>query len=278
MKKHALGKSFYFAAVAFITVAALMPLLWGALLSFKTNGEIVNAPMAWPESFSLENYRRALSVLDLGAMYRNTLFLVVTSTLLSVAFTFMSAFAITRMHYRNRRVPENLYLFLLVGLAVPVYILLFPIYRIDSKLGILGTPLGLILPYIAVNVSFNTLLFVGFLRDFPTEVEEAAIIDGCNLFQLCWRVIMPIMKPIIVTVVLFNAIYIFNEYPFASTFITDTGKATLSMMSGMFKSQYSMDYSGIIAASFMIMIPELILYAFFQKQIIGGMTDGAVKG
>jgi raffinose/stachyose/melibiose transport system permease protein len=117
-------------------------------------------------SFRFENYRRALDVLDLGAMYKNTLVLVVFSTFFSIALTFMSAFAIARMHYKNRKVAENLYLFLLIGLAVPVYILLFPIYRIDSKLGILGTPLGLILPYIAVNVSFNTLLFVGFLRDF----------------------------------------------------------------------------------------------------------------
>lgn len=277
MKKHP-ERTFYTVALLLIAVAALIPLLWAAMLSFKTNSEIVNAPLALPEAFSFDNYQRALQVLDLGSMYKNTLILVVTGTFFSVVFTFMSAFAITRLHYRHPSVPENLYLFLLIGLAVPVYILLFPIYRIDSRLGILGTRLGLILPYIAVNISFNTLLFVGFLRDFPTEVEEAAIIDGCGIFQLCTRIIMPIMKPIIVTVVLFNAIYIFNEYPFASTFITDTSMSTLSMMTGMFKSQYTMDYSGVIAASFMIMIPELIFYAIFQKAIIGGMTDGAVKG
>ena len=278
MRKKAKGLNFTYVAVAFLVIASLMPLLWVILISFKTNGEIVNSPLSWPADFSFENYRRALDVLDLGAMYKNTLILVVFSTFLSVVLTFMSSFAITRMHYKKKKISENIYLYLLIGLAVPVYILLFPIYRIDSTLGILGTRLGLILPYTAINVSFNTLLFVGFLRDFPNEVEEAAIIDGCSVFQLCWRVIAPIMKPIIVTVIIFNAIYVFNEYPFASTFITDTSKATLSMMSGMFKSQYSMDYSGIIAASFMIMIPELIFYTYFQKQIISGMTDGAVKG
>lgn len=277
MKKHP-QRAFYAVALLLIAVAALIPLLWAAMLSFKTNAEIVNAPLALPENFSFDNYQRALEILDLGAMYKNTLILVVSGTFFSVVLTFMSAFAITRLHYKHRSVPENLYLFLLVGLAVPVYILLFPIYRIDSRLGILGTRLGLILPYIAVNISFNTLLFVGFLRDFPTEIEEAAIIDGCGILHLCTRIVVPIMKPIIVTVVLFNAIYIFNEYPFASTFITDTSMSTLSMMTGMFKSQYTMDYSGVIAASFMIMIPELIFYAIFQKAIIGGMTDGAVKG
>ena len=278
MRKKAHKISFTYVALLLLVLALLLPLLWGVLISFKTNGEIVNSPLSWPASFSFENYRRALNVLDLGAMYKNTLILVVFSTFLSVVLTFMSSFAIARMRFGRKKIPENTYLYFLIGLAVPVYILLFPIYRIDSTLGILGTRLGLILPYTAINVSFNTLLFVGFLRDFPTEVEEAAIIDGCSIFQLCWRVIAPIMKPIIVTVIIFNAIYVFNEYPFASTFITDTSRATLSMMSGMFRSQYSMDYSGIIAASFMIMVPELIFYTFFQKQIISGMTDGAVKG
>ena len=182
------------------------------------------------------------------------------------------------MTYRRKRFPNALYLFLLLGLAVPVYILLFPIYRIDSKLGILGSYTGLILPYIAVNISFNTLLFVGFLRNFPAELEEAAIIDGCNLFQVCTKIVMPVMKPTFITVILFNAIYIFNEYPFASTFITDTSRSTLSMMANMFKGQYSMDYAGIIAASIMIIIPELIFYSFFQRYIISGMTEGAIKG
>jgi len=278
MERSRLTRTIFYLTVVIIAVMAILPLLWSAILSFKTNGEIVNSPLAWPEVFSFDNYLRALQILNLGAMYRNTIFLAGVSTFFSVIFTFMSGFAITRMHYKNKKVADKLYLFLLLGLAVPVYILLFPIYRIDSRLGILGSYVGLILPYIAVNISFNTLLFVGFLRDFPMAVEEAAVIDGCNLFQLCVRVTVPMMKPIIVTVVLFNLIYIFNEYPFASTFITNTDRATLSMMSGMFKTQYSMDYGGIIAASLMILVPELIFYAIFQKQIISGITDGAIKG
>ncbi len=273
-----LKRILFYILVAVIAFLSLIPFLWAIVLSFKTNNEIVNIPMALPKVWSFHNYERVFQVLDLGKMYGNTLFLAVVSTFLSVVFTFMSSFAIARMVYKNNNTSDTLYMFLLLGLAVPVYILLFPIYRIDSKLGILGTYLGLILPYVAVNISFNTLLFVGFLRDFPTEMEEAAVIDGCNLFQLITKVVMPIVKPTFITVIIFNMIYIFNEYPFAATFITDTDKNTLSLMASMFKGQYSMDYSGIIAASIMIIIPELIFYTFFQKYIISGMTEGAVKG
>lgn len=268
----------FYLVVIMITVIAIIPFLWSIILSFKTNNEIVNNPMAFPKVISFDNYKRALQTLDLLRMYGNSIFLVITATFFSIILTFMSSFAITRMTFKNKSIPDYLYLFLLLGLAVPIYILLFPIYRIDSHLHILGSYLGLILPYIAVNISFNTLLFVGFLRTFPTELEEAAVIDGCSLYQLCTRVVIPVVKPTYVTVLIFNAIYIFNEYPFAATFITDTKRNTISLMANMFKGQYSMDYSGIIAASIMIIIPELIFYTFFQKYIISGMTEGAIKG
>lgn len=264
--------------LAALILLLLMPILWAILLSFKTNNEIVNSPLSLPQVLNFDNYQRALDTIDFGSMYFNTLLLVVVSTCLSIVFTFMSSFAIARMSFKKRKNSENLYLFLLIGIAIPIYVLLFPIYRIDSLIGILGTRLGLILPYVAVNISFNTLLFTGFLRDLPGELEEAAIIDGCNLFKLCTRVVIPVMKPTFVTIVIFNAVYIYNEFPFASTFIQDSSLNTVSLMASMFKGQYSMDYSGIIAASLMIMLPELIFYVILQKYIIGGMTAGAVKG
>ena len=119
----------------------------------------------------------------------------------------------------NGKASETLYLFLLVGIGIPIYVLLFPVYRIDSLMGILGTRLGLILPYVAVNISFNTLLFTGFLRDIPGELEEAAIIDGCNLFKLCTKVVIPVMKPTFVTIIIFNAVYIYNELWFRKTIL-----------------------------------------------------------
>ena len=135
-------------------------------------------------------------------------------------------------------------------------------------MGVLDTYLALILPYIAVAIAFNSLLFVGFLNDFPGEVEEAAIIDGCGVIKLCAQIIVPIIKPIFATVI---------EFPFAVTYITSPNMFTLSLSASMFKGQFSMDYSGMIAATVLIMIPQLIFYIFLQKYIISGMTEGAVK-
>lgn len=278
MKKISPKKIAFYLLTGVILLVLSIPVLWAAVLSFKTNSEIVNLPLSLPATLNFDNYRRAVETIDFGKMYFNTIILVVIATFFSITFTFMSSFAIARLVFKGRNTSDLLYLFLLIGIAIPIYVLLFPIYRIDSMLGILGTRAGLILPYIAVNISFNTLLFVGFLRDLPGELEEAAIIDGCNIYRLCTKVVIPVMKPIFITVVIFNAIYIYNEFPFASTFIQSDTLNTVSLMTSMFKGQYSMDYSGIIAASLMIMLPELVFYIFLQKYIIGGMTEGAVKG
>lgn len=277
-KRKSIKQIAFYVVVAALVLILLIPIIWAILLSFKTNNEIVNTPLSFPTSWNFENYVRALETIDFGSMYFNTLILVLVSTFFSIVITFMSSFAIARLTFRKKQTAEYIYLFFLAGIAIPIYVLIFPIYRIDSAMGILGTRLGLIIPYVAVNISFNTLLFTGFLREIPGELEEAALIDGCNLFKICTRVVIPVMKPTFVTIVIFNAVYIYNEFPFASTFIQDSRLNTVSLMTSMFKGQYSMDYSAIIAASLLIMLPELIFYIFLQKYIISGMTSGAVKG
>lgn len=277
-KRKSIKQIAFYVVVAALVFILLIPIIWAILLSFKTNNEIVNTPLSFPTSWNFENYVRALETIDFGSMYFNTLILVLVSTFFSIVITFMSSFAIARLTFRKKQTAEYIYLFFLAGIAIPIYVLIFPIYRIDSAMGILGTRLGLIIPYVAVNISFNTLLFTGFLREIPGELEEAALIDGCNLFKICTRVVIPVMKPTFVTIVIFNAVYIYNEFPFASTFIQDSRLNTVSLMTSMFKGQYSMDYSAIIAASLLIMLPELIFYIFLQKYIISGMTSGAVKG
>ena len=277
-RKLTIRKILFYTLVIVLTFVIVVPFLWMLLLSFKSDNEIVNMPLSWPESLRFDNYARAFEVLDFPLMYRNTFIVVVCTQIFSLLFTFMSSFAISRMTFKNGRTPDRFYLYFLLGLAVPVYILIFPIYRMNIIFDTLDTYLGLIIPYIALSVSFNTLLFVGFLRGFPKEIEEAAVMDGCGLYRLCLTVVAPIMKSVFVTVTIFNVIYVWNEFPLAVTFISDTSKYTISLMASMFKGKYSIDYSGIDAASVMIIIPQLVFYAIFQKYIISGMTEGAVKG
>ncbi|MFC0562333.1 carbohydrate ABC transporter permease [Halalkalibacter alkalisediminis] len=261
-----------------ITLLVMIPFIWMIVLSFKENQEILTNPFSLPESFNLDNYKRAFETLNMGLLYKNTFIIAVVSVFLEMIITFMSSFAISRMIFKRDKLKNGLYYLLIIGLAIPPFILLFPVYRITISLGLENTYLSLILPYIATSISFNTLLFVGFLKDFPSEIEEAAVIDGCNLFTLCTKVVFPVVKPVVMTVFIFNILYIWNEFPFAATLISDPSRMTIPLAISEFKGRYNIDYGGIVSASLLFIIPQLIFYGIFQKHIIKGMTAGAVKG
>lgn len=269
--------AFVVGAVAYlVTFLIILPLLWIVLLSFQPSGNILGNPLAF-DDLTIDNYVNALASLPLLRMYGNTLLIAVVSVTVGTAISFMAAFALTRMVFR-RRAQSSVRFYLLAGLAVPVYILLFPVYRLDLALGIFGTYWALILPYIAVTIPFNTLLMTGFLREFPAEIEEAAIIDGVGLWRLCWSVVLPLMKPVIATLLIFNVVYVFNEFPFASILINDPDMVTVSLAVSRFQGQYTVDYGGMMAAATLVLLPQIVIYAMFQRQIIAGMTVGAVKG
>lgn len=261
---------------ALITLLVVFPFAWMLLLSLKSNSEIMASPLSMPEHISLDNYRRAMQILNYGQLYGNTIFVCLTAIVLELTITFCSSFVIARMEFNN--VLRNLlYGFLILGLSISPFILLFPVYKINVFFGLTGKA-GLIPPYVATSISFNTLLLVGYLKSLPGEIDEAAVVDGCNIWQLMLKVILPMTKPVIATVVIFNVLYIWNEYPFASVMLRNVADYTLSMGASFFKGTYTVDYGGIIASSIMIIIPELIFYGIFQRNIVEGMTAGAVKG
>ena len=264
-------------AAYLITFVILLPLLWIAVLSFQSNQTILGDALDL-KAFSWTNYINVFKTVPLLSMYGNTVLLAVSSVAIGTVISFMSSFALSRMVFRRRRFQSGLRLYFLAGLAIPIYILLFPVYRVDIALGVFGTYLSLILPYVAVTIPFNTLLLTGFLRDFPTELEEAAIVDGAGLVRLCWSVVLPLMRPVIATILIFNIIYVFNEYPFVSILINNPAMTTVSLAVSQFQGQYSTDYGAMMAASTLILIPQLVIYAVFQKQVVAGMTAGAVKG
>jgi raffinose/stachyose/melibiose transport system permease protein len=260
-----------------VTFLIVLPILWIALLSLQPSNRILSDPFSL-NSLTFDNYRNAVASLPLVQMYKNTLIIAVASVTVGAVVSFMAAFALTRMVFRQRSGQSFLRFYLLAGLAVPVYVLLFPIYRLDLTLGLFGTYAALILPYIAVSIPFNTLLLTGFLREFPGELEEAAIVDGAGLFRVCWSVVLPVMKPVLATVLIFNVVYVFNEFPFVSILINNPDMATVSLAVSKFQGQYTVDYGGMMAAATLVLLPQLAIYAVFQRQVIAGLTAGAVKG
>jgi raffinose/stachyose/melibiose transport system permease protein len=158
-----------------------------------------------------------------------------------------------------------------------VYILLFPVYRLDITFGLFGTYFALILPYVAVTIPFNILLLTGFLRDFPEEIEQAAVMDGVGLWRMAWKVVFPLMRPVMATLAILNVVYVWNEFPFAVTLINDPNMTTVSLGVSQFQGVYSVNYGAMMASATLVLLPQLAIYAAFQKQVIAGMTAGAVR-
>lgn len=261
-----------------ISILIIIPLIWMVVLAFQDNNTILTNPLSLPDSINFNNFSRVFETLNMGVLYKNTFLIATISIIIGTIITFMSSYAITRMVFKSNKLKNGLYYFLIVGLAIPPFVLLFPVYRITMMIGIENTYLSLVLPYIATTISFNTLLLTGYLKEFPKEIEEAAIIDGINLYKLCTKIVFPIIKPIITTIFIFNVLYMWNEYPFAVTLISDDSLKTIPLAISEFKGRYNIDYAGIVSASLLFIIPQLIFFAVFQKWILKGMTAGAVKG
>ena len=262
-----------------ITFVVLLPLLWILLLSFRPNNDILVHPFS-VSGLTTANYRTVLDTLDLLLMYKNTLILASVSVVVGLVISFMASFALTRMVFRKRRrrLQRLLRYYFLAGLAVPVYILLFPVYRLDITFHLFGTYWALILPYIATTIPFNVLLLTGFLADFPDEIEQAAIVDGAGLFTLCTKVVFPLMRPVVATLFVLNIIYVWNEFPFAVTLIDKPSLTTVSLGASQFQGQWATDYGAEMAAAVLVLLPQLAVFGLFQRQVIAGMTLGAVKG
>ena len=246
-----------------VTFLIVLPLLWVGLLSFQSSDNILNHPFSL-KSLSWHNYVNTFENVPLAKMYKNTVILASVSVTIGTVISFLSSFALTRLVFRHPRARTATRLYLLSGLAIPVYILLFPVYRLDITLHVFGHYSALLLPYVAVTIPFNTLILTGFLRDFPGDVEEAAIIDGASLSRLMWSVVLPLMKPVLATIVIFNLIYVFNEFPFVSILGNGSGLTTVSLAVSQFQGAYSTDYGGMMAATSVILLPQLAIYAIFQ--------------
>lgn len=260
-----------------VTLLIAIPLLWIFFLSFKSSEDILRNPLS-VDGLSLENYANVLGRLPLGQMYFNTIVIATVSVVVGATVSYMFAFALTRMVFKRRGPRAAIQYYVLAGISVPVLILLFPVYRIDLALGVFGTYWALILPYTALTIPFTTLVFIGFLSDFPAELEEAAIIDGAGLWTVCARIVLPLMRPVIATVFILNTVFIFNEFAFASILITDPNLYTISLAVSSLRGEYAIDYGGMMAAASLVLLPQLVVYTVFQRQVIGGLTVGAVKG
>ena len=179
------------------TILCLYPLLWLFLSSFKTNTELYANPWGLPEQFRLDNYVQAITEGHILQYFGNSVIIAVSAVLVAVVLSSMVSYAITRMEWRLSKLTLNIFL---LGMMIPVYAMVVPLFSMFNRMGLLNTHLAVIIPHIAIAFPMAIFIMTGFMGSLPKEMEEAAVMDGCNIYQIFFKIIMPISKSSIVTV------------------------------------------------------------------------------
>mgnify|MGYP005763872825 FL=1 len=264
-----------YAALSIFAVMCLYPLVWLFLASFKTNQELYFNTWGLPESWSLTNYINAIVKGGVIRYFGNSVIIAVSSVLVTVILATMVSYAIARMKWKLSKAVYGIFI---LGMTVPIYGLIIPLFSIFKTLGLLNTHLAVIIPQIGLGFPMAVFIICGFMRSIPGELEEAAIIDGCSVYRCFGSVVLPIARSSIVTVAVVQFINVWNDLLLPRIFLTDSDKMTLPVGLTNFQAMYSTDYVGMIAAVIITIIPSIIVYILLHRQIMEGMVSGAVKG
>jgi raffinose/stachyose/melibiose transport system permease protein len=260
--------------VLFLCLAWLSPFYLLAINTFKSMREITTSPVSLPETFSFDAYTRAWKDANLGSYYKNSLIISAISVTLSVSISSMAAYAFSRLRFPGK---QPLFFFLLAGVMLPLQIALVPLYRLLNGLNLLSTYPGMIALYVAFTIPFGVFILTGFFRSIPVEIEEAAHIDGCGWFQSYWRIVMPLAAPGLVTMVILEFIWFWNEYLVAITMIQKEAVRTVTIGVMLMANTYQLDFSLLTAGIVIAVVPPILVFIFFQKYLIRGLTAGAIK-
>ncbi len=259
------------------SVIVIFPMLWMVYSSFKTDQELFFSPWAVPTELQWDNFERAWTKAHVGEYLLNTLIVVIPALLLTLIISAMAAYVLARFRFVGNRF---LFYLFLSGMLFPVFLALVPLFSLVNQLKMLNTFQGLILVYVAYSLPFTIFFLTGFFKTLPTELEESAIIDGATPFQVFFKVMLPMASPGLISMGIFNFLGMWNQYVLPLVLISDESKYVLSqgLAFMLFKQFYENDWSALFAALTIIMIPSLIVYITFQRQIQSGITTGALKG
>jgi raffinose/stachyose/melibiose transport system permease protein len=263
-------------AVLVAAVVFIVPFIFMFLTAAKDSSEAEALTFSWPTSWPVvDNFKEVFSANDnqLITAFRNSIVLTVVSVTILVILCAMAGFVLQR---RPGKVGSSVGLLVLTGLIIPPAVV--PTIWVLQELHLFKTMTGLILVEVAFNMPFCILLFRAFVSAIPRELDEAAILDGCSGFSLFWRVVFPLLRPVTITVILTTSVAIFNDFVNPLYFLPGEENATVQLTLYNFLSQYTSQYNLLFMNIVLITIPPLILFIFFNRKIVSGMTAGAIKG
>lgn len=254
----------------------LFPLFITLITAFKTQQESAESFFSLPSSFYLGNFQSVFQKAGYFTYFGNSTLITVSSVVLIYLITPMCSYAISRNMERGKYF-KSIYFYILAGIFVPFQVIMIPLvkYMGDMKL---TNQFGLIILHVTLASSQAVFLLVNYIRSVPPDLEEAAAIDGCTTFGAYWRVVLPLIKPMTVTVLVLNALWVWNDFQMPLLILNKTPETwTLPLFQYNFKSQYTFDYNMAFASYLIAMVPVMIAYICAQKYIVAGLTQGAVK-
>lgn len=255
-------------------VIFMIPMYYLVVSTFKNQKQILDNPLALPTSLSLENYKKALATMDYWKNFGNSLLITGVSVLIVIILGSMAAYSISRHKTKLSRFISVLFL---MGFMIPAQTTMLPLFTVMKNLHLINTYRGMILLH-SNQCIFAFMMYKGFIQTIPLELEEAAKIDGCNMWQLFWSVTFPLLKPITITIAIFNVMWIWNDFMLTYLFLNSSSKATLIMQVFNGMGAFSNDWSMMMPALVLALLPMVVFYLFMQKQIVEGVASGAVKG
>jgi len=265
--------------LALFLFVILLPFYWILISSFTPKYQMFSIPPRWfPSEITFENYLNLINNIPFFRYYLNSIIFALFSAVLSVLFSFLAAYALARVHFRGSNV---IFLIFVVSIAIPQIGTLVPLFELYKTVGLINSRFGMILLMSSLILPFTVWTMVSFIQQLPEEMEEAARIDGANLIQVLWQIVVPVVKPAIATMIIINFIISWNELLYPLVFATSTATKTLSVglvelaVDPAMGSGRPWDLMSALSVS--MIIPVLLLVLFFQRLIVSGLTKGAIK-
>ncbi|GHH81342.1 carbohydrate ABC transporter permease [Streptomyces capitiformicae] len=254
----------------------VLPLLWAVMTSFKTDRDIFSSPWALPDSLHFENWSRAWTEANMSDYFLNTVIVVGCSLVGTMLLGSMAAYVLARFDFPGNRF---IYFLFIGGMSFPIILALVPLFYVMQNLSLLNTLPGLILVYIGYSLPFTVFFMTAFFRTLPTSVAEAAFVDGASHTRTFFQVMLPMAKPGLISISIFNFLGQWNQYMLPTVLNTEPDRKVLTqgLVQLAVSQGYKGDWSGLFAGLVMAMLPVLAAYIVFQRQVVQGLTAGALK-
>ena len=264
-------------ALLLFALSVVGPILWMLLTAVKSGPEIFASPWGLPHRPHLENFARAWSEAGIAGYFLNSVIATAGTLLLLIPTGAMAAYVLARYPFRGSGVLGTVFL---AGMMFPIFLTIVPLFFLLQRLGLLDTRTGLVLVYVAYSLPFTIFVLTGFFRTLPQELLDAAWIDGCSHAQAFWRVMLPLARPGLLVVAIFNAIGLWNEYPLALVILVSDPLRTLPLgvANLVMVEHYQSDWGALFAALVIVMAPVMLVYWLFRDHIHRTMVAGALKG